>query len=214
MTTEETTEETTGGTGAHRAGPPGSALRLVAYPEAELPGELARQVEGIEGRVWPGSRFGHDPALRPRVLVLLDGDGVVGASLALLYKEVACGGRVRRAAGLSGVVTRPEWSGRGLGGRLVAGARAVLDADPAVDLALFSCDRPLVPFYERAGFERLPGTVLVGGTPQEPLATDAPGFDKEVLGAFFAAGEEGGADRAALTGSRVLLHPGAVDRLW
>ncbi|GLV86620.1 hypothetical protein Slala03_63090 [Streptomyces lavendulae subsp. lavendulae] len=199
---------------ARGGGPPGSVLRLAAYPQAELPAELARQVAGIEARVWPGSRFGHDPLLRPRVLVLLDGDGVVGGSLTLLYKEVPCGGRVRRAAGLSGVVTRPEWCGRGLGGRLVAGARAVLDADPAVDLALFSCDRPLAAFYERAGFERLPGTVLVGGTPDEPLATDAPGFDKEVLGAFFAAGADGGADRAALSGSRVALHPGTVDRLW
>lgn len=205
---------TTEDRGAHRAGPPGSALRLVAYPEAELPGELARQVAGIEGRVWPGSRFGHDPALGPRTLLLVAGDGAVGASLTLLYKEVPCGGRVRRAAGLSGVVTRPEWCGRGLGGRLVAGARAELAADPAVDVALFSCDRPLVPFYERAGFERLPGSVLVGGTPAEPLATDGPGFDKEVLAAFFAPGAEGEADRAALSGTRIPLHPGTVDRLW
>ncbi|MFJ8015145.1 hypothetical protein [Streptomyces sp. NPDC096339] len=36
-----------------------------------------------------------------------------------------------------------------------------------------------------AGFEVLPGTVLVGGTPEVPLGTDGPGFDKEVPAAFF-----------------------------
>ncbi|GLX40874.1 hypothetical protein Sros01_69470 [Streptomyces roseochromogenus] len=51
---------------ARGGGPPGSVLRLAAYPQAELPAELARQVAGIEARAWPGSRFGHDPLLRPR----------------------------------------------------------------------------------------------------------------------------------------------------
>ncbi|MFD8978999.1 GNAT family N-acetyltransferase [Streptomyces sp. NPDC059564] len=189
-------------------------MRLLSYPQEALPPPLAAQIEATETRVWPGSAPGHDPALRPRVLLLVDDAGTVGASLALLHKEIPCGGRTRRAAGLSAVVTRPELRGQGLGGRLVAGARAALAADPAVDLALFSCDRPLAPFYEAAGFERLPGTVLVGGTPAEPLATDEPGFDKEVLAAFFAPGPEAGEDRAALTGGRIPLHPGTVDRLW
>lgn len=100
----------------------------------------------------------------------------------------------------------------------MAAARAGLAADPGVDLALFSCDRELVPFYEAAGFEVLPGTVLVGGTPAEPLATDAPGLGKTVLGAFpaGAAHGEGRADevRAAFTGIRVPLYPGTIDRLW
>lgn len=177
----------------------------------DLPAGLAGQVAALEARAWPGSAAGHDPALAPRAALLLDADGRVAASLALLYKTVGLAdGRTYRAAGLSGVVTRADVRGRGHGARLVAAARAALAADPAVDLALFSCDRGLVPFYEAAGFEVLPGTVLVGGTPEDPLATDAPGFDKAVLAAFF------GADgvRAAFTGVRVPLHPGTVDRLW
>lgn len=98
----------------------------------------------------------------------------------------------------------------------------LLDADGRVasSLALFSCDPELVPFYRAAGFEVLSGTVLVGGTPAEPLATDAPGLDKTVLGAFFGEGRaadgEGRADqvRAAFTGIRVPLCPGTIDRLW
>lgn len=169
-------------------------------------------------RVFPG----HDQALAPLAVLLLDADGRVAASLALLHKPVRLAdGRTYRAAGLSAVVTRADVRGRGYGLRLVTAARAGLAADPAVDLALFSCDRELVPFYEAAGFEVLPGTVLVGGTPADPLATDDPGLGKTVLGAFparptGAAHDEGRADqvRAAFTGIRVPLYPGTIDRLW
>ncbi|MFG2875981.1 GNAT family N-acetyltransferase [Streptomyces sp. NPDC048337] len=165
--------------------PEGLDSRVLGFAEAEVPEGLARQVARLEDAAWPGASPGHDPALAPRALLLVDGADRVAASLALLYKEIPLAGRTYRAAGLSAVVTRPESRGQGLGGRLVAAARAALAADPAVDLALFSCDRPLAPFYEAAGFEQLPGTVLVGGTPEQPLATDGPGFDKAVMGAFF-----------------------------
>ncbi|MCX5608209.1 MULTISPECIES: GNAT family N-acetyltransferase [unclassified Streptomyces] len=187
-------------------------MRVLGLGEAGVPAALARQVADLEARAWPGSSPGHDPALAPRALLLVDADGTVAAALALLYKEIGVAGRTYRAAGLSGVVTRPELRGRGLGGRLVAAARSELAADPAVDLALFSCDRPLAPFYEAAGFAPLPGTVLVGGTPGEPLATDEPGFDKAVVAAFFTADPD--RDRAAFTGIRVPLYPGTIDRLW
>ncbi|MFJ6049398.1 GNAT family N-acetyltransferase [Streptomyces sp. NPDC092307] len=187
-------------------------MRVVAFAEADVPEASARQVAALEAMAWPGSTPGHDPALRPRTMLLVDGSGTVAAALSLLYKPIPLAGRTYRAAGLSSVVALPELRGRGLGGRLVAAARAELAADPAVDLALFSCDRPLAAFYEAAGFEVLPGTVLVGGTPEDPLATDEEGFDKVVQAAFFT--DDPGRDRAAFTGVRVPLHPGNTDRLW
>lgn len=185
---------------------------MLGFAEADVPAALARQVAALEAEAWPGSTPGHDPALAPRTLLLLDDAGTVAAALSLLRKEIRLGGRTYRAAGLSSVVTRTARRGQGLGGRLVAAARAELAADPAVDLALFSCDRPLAPFYQAAGFAPLPGTVLVGGTPEEPLATDDPGFDKLVPAAFFTGTPA--RDRAAFTGVRVPLHPGSIDRLW
>ncbi|MFB6561040.1 GNAT family N-acetyltransferase [Streptomyces sp. NPDC056400] len=187
-------------------------MRVIGCAEADLPAGLARQVAELEARAWPGSTPGHDPALHPRTMLLVDAAGTVTAALSLLYKPVPFADRTYRAAGLSSVVAVPELRGRGLGGRLVAAARAELAADPAVDLALFSCDRPLAAFYGAAGFDVLPGTVLVGGTPEDPLATDDPGFDKVVLAAFFT--DDPGRDRAAFTGVRVPLHPGNTDRLW
>ncbi|MDJ0383009.1 GNAT family N-acetyltransferase [Streptomyces sp. G-G2] len=204
---------------------------VLAYDEAALPEHLAAQVAALEEHAWPGSRPGHDPALAPRVMLLLDGEGAVAAALALLHKEIRHAGRTYRAAGLSAVVTREDARGRGHGGRLVAAARAALADVPGLDLALFSCDRDLAPFYEAAGFQRLPGAVLVGGTPEEPLATDAPGFDKVVLAAFFgdrgtgrgtgpgtgprpAPGTPRADPAAAFAGTRIGLYPGTVDRLW
>ncbi|MFE7183788.1 GNAT family N-acetyltransferase [Streptomyces erythrochromogenes] len=189
-----------------------AGLRVLGFAEADVPAALAVQVAELEAAAWPGSTPGHDPALAPRTLLLVDDAGTVAAALALLHKPIPLAGRTYRAAGLSAVVTRHALRGQGLGGRLVAAARAELAADPAVDLALFSCDRPLAPFYEAAGFAPLPGTVLVGGTPEDPLATDAPGFDKVVVAAFFT--EAPAADRAAFTAVRVPLHSGSVDRLW
>ncbi|MFD7031116.1 GNAT family N-acetyltransferase [Streptomyces sp. NPDC059917] len=188
----------------------GARSRVLAYDEAAVPAELAAQVEALEARAWPGASPGHDPALAPRAMLLLDAAGSVAASLTLLHKEVRHAGRTYRAAGLSAVVTREDARGRGHGGRLVAAARDALARRPGPDLALFSCDRELAPFYGAAGFRPLPGAVLVGGTPEDPLATDAPGFDKVVMAAFFTAQ----ADPAAFAGTRIGLYSGTIDRLW
>lgn len=67
-----------------------------------------------------------------------------------------------RAGGLSTVVTDREARGRGHGSRRVAAARQAMAAGD-LDLGLFTCDRPLQEFYERAGWELLAGAVLIGG---------------------------------------------------
>ena len=85
-------------------------------------------------------------------------------------------------------------------------------AESDVDVGLFTCDRPLQRFYERAGWELVPGAVIVGGTPADPLRSDQTGFDKVVLAGFLtAAGERG---RASFAHSEIELHPGPIDRLW
>lgn len=91
---------------------------------------------------------------------------------------------------------------------------AAREAMPAlgVDLAVFTCDRELQRFYERAGFEGLGGAVLVGGTAEDPFPSDQPGFDKVTLGAFFSPAARAG--RASFEHARIELHPGEIDRLW
>jgi GNAT superfamily N-acetyltransferase len=185
---------------------------IVSFPEAETPPHLRAQIRALHEQAWPDSGDGpaHDPALTPVTVALLTGETVV-AALDVLSKRLDHDGQQYRASGLSTVVTDQHSRHRGYGTRLVRAAHEVIAAS-GVDVGLFSCDRPLAGFYAAAGWHVLAGTVLVGGTPEDPLATDAPGFDKVVLGDFFTA--HGRRNSRRFVGMRVALYPGPIDRLW
>jgi GNAT superfamily N-acetyltransferase len=184
------------------------------FPQADLSCELAAQIAELERDAWPtgneASRTLHDPALAPEFMVLVEGEQVL-ASLALLHKQVQHVGRQFHGVGLSAVTTRALVRGRGYGHRLIADAREHLAAS-AVDFGIFTCDRPLRAFYERAGWRQLPGTVLVGGTRAAPFRSDRPEFDKVTMGDFFSAGAR--AVRASFVRADVEIYPGEIDRLW
>ncbi|HLJ08175.1 MAG TPA: GNAT family N-acetyltransferase, partial [Acidimicrobiia bacterium] len=160
-------------------------MRVLTSPETALSPELRRQVASLEHQAWPSidPRLGHlhDPALEPLSMLLVDGDRVV-AALAVLSKALAHRGRTYAARGLSTVVTDRSLRRRGHGLALVTAARELIAASRA-DLGLFTCDPPLQGFYERAGWEELPDAVVVGGTPEAPLASDTLG--KVTLAGFF-----------------------------
>jgi len=187
-------------------------MRFVSFPEADVPRPLREQVVAIQRQAWPSDDepdLGpwHDPALRPWSLLLLDGDRVV-AALDVLSKELEHCGERFAASGLSAVVTDEGVRGRGYGTRLAAEARRLLAE--RVDLGIFTCDRELQAFYERAGWDHLPGTVLVGGTPDDPLPSDR--LDKVTIAAFFS--ERACVAGPSFVGARIELHPGQIDRLW
>lgn len=185
---------------------------IVSFPEAETPPDLRAQIRALHEQAWPASGEGpaHDPGLTPVTVALFTG-GTVVAVLDVLTKRLDHDGQQYHASGLSSVITDQHSRHRGHGTRLVRAAHAVIAASGA-DVALFSCDRPLAGFYAAAGWQLLAGTVLVGGTSEDPLATDAPGFDKVVLGDFFTA--HGRRNSGRFVGVRVELYPGPIDRLW
>ncbi len=178
-----------------------------------MPATLQRQVGLLVRQAWPSERPPstgptHDPALVPQSLLLLDGEQVL-AALVILSKEITHGGTQYQASGLSTVVTDLAVQRRGFGLRLVRDARERIAASGA-DLGLFTCDRGLEGFYARAGWQLLPGTVLVGGTPEAPFASDQ--FDKVTMGDFFSPHARTGA--ASFLDARVALYPGPIDKLW
>ncbi|MGZ0148072.1 GNAT family N-acetyltransferase [Kribbella sp. WER1] len=184
-------------------------MRIESY--AVVPEELRRQVAALQDEAWPGDPADgpvHDPALDPVSMLLVD-EGVVIAALDILRKEIQHAGDTFRAGGLSTVVTRAALRGRGHGHRLVTAARAAM-IELRLDLGIFTCDAELFPFYESAGWQQLPGTVLIGGTPNDPFPSDQPGFDKVTVGAFFTPR----ADPAAFRQTRIALYPGQIDKLW
>ena len=181
--------------------------QILRYAEPDVPAAFWQQIGGLEQQAWPGSTPGHDPALHPAVMLVLQ-DRVM-AALAILSKGIRHAGRDFRASGLSSVVTDREHRGTGVGRALVTAARDEI-ARSGADLGFFSCDTGLRAFYESAGWTVLPGAVLVGGTPDRPFPSDQ--FDKCVLAAFFSpAAREA---ESAFTHSRIALYPGEHDRLW
>lgn len=187
--------------------------KIVSFPEAEVPPGLREQVHALQRQAWPDDEPSvpgpvHDPALDP-VSLLLVVDGRVVSALDILTKEITHGGERLLARGLSSVVTDLQLRGQGHALRLVAAAREAIAASGA-DLGIFTCDRPLHAFYERAGWDVQPGTVLVGGTPEEPFPSDL--FDKVTMAAFFTPRARRLAD--SFPGRRIALHPGSIDRLW
>jgi GNAT superfamily N-acetyltransferase len=191
-------------------------VRIETYAELETPPALRRQVLDLHQQAWPGEPVPdvdvpvHDQALHPVSLLLVDGATVL-AALDILRKEIVHAGARFRAGGLSTVVTHPEVRGRGHGRRLVVAARAAM---PGLgrDVGIFTCDRELAGFYERAGWQLLPGTVLIGGTPDDPFPSDQPGLDKVTFGAFFSPGAQ--AARPSFEHARIELYPGKIDKLW
>jgi aminoglycoside 2'-N-acetyltransferase I len=183
------------------------------WPQAQVPAAVRAQIAVLQDGAWPGHdpcRPGviHDPVLGPVSMVLAD-DGTVLATLDILTKHIAHDGGSYLASGLSTVVTSPAHRRRGYGRRLVSAARDAIEASGA-DLGIFTCDRPLRGFYESAGWHCLEGTVLIGGTPQQPFPSDQ--FGKVTMAAFFSARAR--ADAASFRHRRIGLYPGTIDRLW
>ncbi|MFE9553149.1 GNAT family N-acetyltransferase [Streptomyces sp. NPDC006692] len=189
--------------------------RILTFPEADTPPALRAQVLALQDEAWPpdvpSSGTSHDPALRPVSMLLVDGATVL-AALDILTKDIEHAGHRLRAGGLSTVVTRRAARGQGHGRRLVTAAREHMARSGTYDVGLFTCDRPLRAFYESAGWQELPGTVLVGGTEADPFPSDRPGFDKATMGAFFTPAAR--TAQPAFPHTRIALHPGHVDRLW
>jgi predicted N-acetyltransferase YhbS len=172
-----------------------------------VPAALADQVRALHREAF-GSDDPHDPLLEPVAVLLIDDDQVV-ASADLLHATIQHAGSSWRLAGLSAVVTAADRRRAGHGEAVVRAAFAHACAS-GVDLVLFSCDASLVAFYERCGARVLAGSVIVGGTRDDPLRTDT--LDKTVLARACSPSAE--ARIGELEGVEIELHPGAIDRLW
>ncbi len=196
------------------------AVRCVVLPigstaDAPMSARWQHEAWDLKQQAWPDpGETGHDPMLFPVPVLVLEADASgegehVAASLDILTKTIEHAGQTYLASGLSAVVTDQARRGDGLGTALVTHARDHIRAT-AADLTLFSCDSSLISFYTRCGFEVVPGTVLIGGTPTDPLRTDDLG--KTVLADFISPLAIARADDFVDT--QIALYPGLIDKLW
>jgi GNAT superfamily N-acetyltransferase len=191
----------------------GIRVQIRSWPDSTVPPKLRAQVVALREQAWPSDDpvavgAGHDPALRPVSMLLVEGETVM-AALDILSKEIHHAGRRYTARGLSAVVTDHAHRGKGYGRQLVVAARTAI-RESGADLGIFTCDRPLRSFYESAGWATLDGAVLIGGTPEEPFPSDR--FDKVVMAAFFSDVAQRHAE--SFRQARIELYPGQIDKLW
>jgi aminoglycoside 2'-N-acetyltransferase I len=174
-----------------------------------------RQAWDLKQQAWPDpDDVGHDPLLSPVAVLILESDASpegehVVATLDILSKTIQHAGQTYLSSGLSAVVTDRSRRRDGIGTTLVTSAREHIRAT-AADLTVFSCEEALISFYTRCGFDVLPGTVLIGGTPSDPLRTDDLG--KTVLADLISPLAIAHAHNFVDT--QIALFPGVIDKLW
>ncbi|MEO7286801.1 MAG: GNAT family N-acetyltransferase [Jatrophihabitantaceae bacterium] len=200
-------------------------VRIASYSDADLPAGIAEQVRALIQQAWPAeppepaepaettepgglSATGHDPALSPITMVLTRGSTVLSC-LSVLSKPIVHGAASYLASGISTMVTDRTQRRHRYGLRLASAARQFM-ARSGADLGVFTCDRSLQDFYLQAGWSHFDQTVLIGGTRQDPLASDQ--FDKVCLGSLFST--RAIAASTTFIATRIELYPGAIDRLW
>jgi aminoglycoside 2'-N-acetyltransferase I len=97
--------------------------------------------------------------------VLLRVDGRLVSHAEIVERMGTVDGHPVSLGGIGGVVTLPEWRGRGLATATLERAAAFMRDDLRVAFGLLICDERMIPFYSRLGWQ------VVGG----PLTFDQPG---------------------------------------
>jgi predicted GNAT family N-acyltransferase len=99
---------------------------------------------------------------RPKAeqLVLYEGETPI-STCGLLRQTVELCTAALDVGGIGGVVTRPEFRGRGYGGQLLEEALRIFREEYLLDAAMLFCREELVPFYRERGWQVLEAPVSI-----------------------------------------------------
>jgi GNAT superfamily N-acetyltransferase len=96
-----------------------------------------------------------------------DDDGRLVSHVGMLVREAAVDGTPVLIGGIGGVKTHPDARGRGYAAAAIRAATTFFTDACGVAFIMLVCLPPTVPYYERIGWRRFHGTLLVdqpGGT--------------------------------------------------
>lgn len=125
------------------------ALRVLS--EAVYPPEVAAS--------WPGRSI---EWAAPEWCVVVWGDrGDAVCHVGIVVRDARLNGRAVRVGGIGGVKTHPAARGRGHATAAIRRATEFLRDGAGIEFALLVCEPVLVAFYERAGWRRFAGELLV-----------------------------------------------------
>jgi aminoglycoside 2'-N-acetyltransferase I len=109
--------------------------------------------------VWPGRAIEWAP--HQWSVIGFDADGVALCYVGVILREARWNDRGVRVGGIGGVKTHPASRGRGFATTAMKRALDFFQEQGDVDFGLLVCEPSLVPFYERLGWRRFPGDLLV-----------------------------------------------------
>ena len=97
-------------------------------------------------------------AVADYTLVMMDGDQWASA-IELFNQTIRVNGEPVAVCGVSGVMTHPDYQGRGLSSQLMQQALKLMQEKFDPPFAVLDCRKPLIPFYTRLGFKHVPGRI-------------------------------------------------------
>jgi aminoglycoside 2'-N-acetyltransferase I len=90
-----------------------------------------------------------------------DAEGVALCHVGVILREARWNERAVKVGGIGGVKTHPASRRRGFASTAIQRALDFFHEQGGVDFGLLVCEPDLVPFYERLGWRRFPGELLV-----------------------------------------------------
>jgi len=108
---------------------------------------------------WPGRAIEWAP--HQWSVIGWDADGAALCYVGVVLREARWNDRAVRVGGIGGVKTHPAFRGRRFANFAIQRALDFFHEQGDVDFGLLVCKSGLVPFYERLGWRRFPGDLLV-----------------------------------------------------
>jgi GNAT superfamily N-acetyltransferase len=132
-------------------------LLVDTVPADGLPPDLESVLRAVYQR-----EFGWDRLVyaEPRWYVLGMFEGELIGRVGVLSRTISVGGAPVAVGGITGVVTEPDYRGRGVARTLVAHALAFLRDEQHLPLVMLTCNRKLGPLYEKLGWRVVEGPTV------------------------------------------------------
>jgi GNAT superfamily N-acetyltransferase len=108
---------------------------------------------------WPGRAIEWTP--HQWGVIGWDAEGAALCYVGVVLRNARWNDRAVRVGGIGGVKTHPASRGRGLATAAIRRALDFFQEQGDVAFGLLVCEPDLVPFYERLGWRRFPGDLLV-----------------------------------------------------
>jgi aminoglycoside 2'-N-acetyltransferase I len=109
--------------------------------------------------LWPGHAIEWAPAQWS--IIGLDTDGAAICNVGIIFREAQWNERAVKVGGIGGVKTHPGFREQGFATTAIQRALDFFHEQGDIDFGLLVCEQSLVPFYERLGWRRFPGDLLV-----------------------------------------------------